>query len=274
MGALGSKETEAVDFSREAAKRAGREAYRQVKVIADVQFKAEIERTGIQPDDSQVEQWTNKTKEVAMDAAKRAGRIAAELAVEKYKEMSSVGARSRSLAPVGLPSHLDAAATQNKVHCDMVRMMVKWAEDEIKRRSNHAIRKATKLALQQAAVDSRIIEDAVHAANKVVPAVGPTEDKLSIQINQMHLQLENEAKKYVHLQGKQVVQYIEQGVQARLEKIKPDLLQKLSETSGAADSDLRIFHQGFESNLSKHLASYEQQDTTALQMLLPKVQGA
>jgi len=64
MGGLGSKETEAVDFSREAAKKAGREAYRQVKVIADVQLKAEIERTGIQPTEDQVEEWNNKTKEV------------------------------------------------------------------------------------------------------------------------------------------------------------------------------------------------------------------
>jgi len=209
-----------------------------------------------------------------MAAAKRAGRIAAELAVEKYKEKASEAPRSRGLlAPVGLPSHLDAAATQTKVHCDMVRMMMKWAEDEVKRRSNHAIRKAAKLALEKAQVETRIVEDVVHAANKAVPAVGPSEDKLSIQINQAHLYLEMEAKKYVHSQGTQVIKYIEQGVKARLQKIKPDLLQKISESSGAQDSDLRIFQQGFEANLSKHLANYEQQDATALQMLVPKTQA-
>mmetsp|Transcript_45222 Transcript_45222/g.113846 ORF Transcript_45222/g.113846 Transcript_45222/m.113846 type:complete len:267 (-) Transcript_45222:403-1203(-) len=228
MGAESSKDAEAVNFSREAAKRAGREAYRRVKMIADQKWAENVQKRGGQFSPTEKTDWDEQAKQMAMEAAKKAGRIAAELAIKKYREGAAASATRGLDGPGvgagGVPPHLRLVADQLAKHTGFAAKWSKWAEGEVKVRANLAFRKAASqvaegMATQQANPEAFRAKVA-HAAKFALSSEGRLDPASETRIAQLHAGLDQDARKYLRAQTEKVFAYIEEGTRKRCEAVR------------------------------------------------------
>mmetsp|Transcript_32014 Transcript_32014/g.80306 ORF Transcript_32014/g.80306 Transcript_32014/m.80306 type:complete len:250 (-) Transcript_32014:230-979(-) len=183
MGNSQSNDAAAMEFSREAAKRAGREAFRRVKTICD-QKLAEIESVSGPMPPPDKEAWEKQTKETALAAARKAGRAAAELAVEKFQQQKQ-GTRG-----LGAPSSVeDFVQLDCSDHLVVLRDWRALAVSETRARSL-----AAAMAAVTKAADENVPAEQVIAISKD-KALDEEEERYSASLENLMM---TEAKTYLH----------------------------------------------------------------------------